>query len=384
MISVFKKGTPIQTGGAGDGSRENPWYWYQKTSGHTVDVNNDGTSGEDNHRLYFRVHLRGGVEYTMGQTTPGGEDGKIWLYDAAMSEIMSGDDEEVDIEGNGYTDGFTFEPAADGVYIIGAGTYSTEEDYTGNYTVAISPLPEVETIPNAALIYPTSSGFNAIGKPIKYRSADEAGIKILTIPTDGLIFHAPLRSNKSTAETGQGLTIPDDCTFGTYKGVDCTQLDNAGIESPVNCDFSNKQMTVCYGFNSSYTGTYTGHFAFDQTNTWQAFENRSFLTIKVNGSNPRVQIENFINNDAGYFRDGNWHYYAHVITDGHQKTFVDGNGYAESAFSGIAFPDGASTLYIGDSTDGDYMYGSRMADFRIYNRALSEDEIRALSKEFTV
>jgi hypothetical protein len=230
----------------------------------------------------------------------------------------------------------------------------------------------------------TSSGFNSLGRPLKFRNAKEAGCGISEMPKKGLIFYASLSSNKSTAETGQSLTIPGNCTFGAYKGIDCVQLDDAGIESPVNCDFSNKQMTVCYGFNSSYTGTYTGHFAFEQTNTWQAFETSSFLTIKVNGANPRMQIENFINDDAGYFRDGNWHYYAHVITDGYQKTFADGKGYAQSAFSGIAFPDGASTLHIGDSTDGDYMYGSHIADFRIYNRALSEDEIKALSKEFAL
>lgn len=89
----------LQTiGGGGDGSVENPWYWYEKTSGYTVALNNE-SSTDNKGRLYIRVKLLAGTTYYIGETPPGGKDGMIWLYDAEGNTLTSNDDDYAEIAG---------------------------------------------------------------------------------------------------------------------------------------------------------------------------------------------------------------------------------------------------------------------------------------------
>lgn len=205
------------------------------------------------------------------------------------------------------------------------------------------------------------------------------------VPTDRLVFYAPLDKASTTAETGQPLSQPSDCVYETYQGVPCIQMKgSAGVQSNMpSADFSDEALTVSYALNSSYTGTYIGLFYFSSDSQWMAFHpyGNDYIAIKINGGSPRVQIQNFVGSQQGFYRDGNWHIYTHIITEGSQKTYVDGVLYATSSYTGISFPSGADTVYIGDSGDGDYLQGSRMAAFRVYNRVLSQDEITRLASE---
>lgn len=174
MIYKFSKGSYNISGGSGDGTRQTPWYWYGKTNSTSVDVDNSNTDSSDNGRLYFRVKLTAGTEYMIGQTSPGDGDGKIWLYDQNYGEITYDDDSGSYIDGVDCTDAFSFTPETSGIYIIGAGAYSTSR---GAYTVVIYPMPEHEEPPNAQKIYQTSDGFNEFGRAVGHRAATSAGAR---------------------------------------------------------------------------------------------------------------------------------------------------------------------------------------------------------------
>ena len=173
MISVFKRGKFYSFSGYGDGSVSAPWYWYALDSGGTLcHVNNEHTGEADNGRLYFRVKLKAGTEYIIAQTSPGNGDGKIWLYDQDMKQFDNADDSEAEFSGVCFSDALYFTPETAGVYIIGAGAYS---DSRGDYTVGVYPAPESEKIPPGRTGFYTSCGFSTNGRPLKFRSAMEAG-----------------------------------------------------------------------------------------------------------------------------------------------------------------------------------------------------------------
>ena len=114
MIYYHKKKEPTLIKHS-EGTREAPWYWYEKTQGNSMQLNNSNTSG-DNRRLYIRVKLLAGTEYAIGENCD--FDGKIWLYDENFNELISGDDDSVDINGDWYYDGFRYTPSTTGIYII--------------------------------------------------------------------------------------------------------------------------------------------------------------------------------------------------------------------------------------------------------------------------
>lgn len=65
MIYYHKKKKPTLIG-QGEGTREAPLYWYAKTQGNTMELNNTNTTEDDNNRLYIRVKLQAGTEYAIG------------------------------------------------------------------------------------------------------------------------------------------------------------------------------------------------------------------------------------------------------------------------------------------------------------------------------
>ncbi|ASK62205.1 hypothetical protein CFK37_08545 [Virgibacillus phasianinus] len=86
---------------------------------------------------------------------------------------------------------------------------------------------------------------------------------------------------------------------------------------------------------------------------------------------------------SGSFNDGNWHTAVLTVGSSGTKIYVDGRemGSSESTafFSNVTDPDG---MWIGknvDNTGGQWYYNGRIDKLQVYNKALSAEEVRALS-----
>ena len=381
MISVFKKGTPKIVGGLGDGTRTSPWYWYGKTSGQTVAVNNSNADSGDRYRVYLRVKLKGGVEYTIGQTSVGGDgDGMIWLYNSAMSEVANDDHSYGDIAGLEVQDVMWYTPPEDGVYIIGAGAYSSD---TGAFTVAMSPAPEQETLPEIEYQYPTSSGFNAFGKPLKFRNAAEAGCGLIPpIPEDGLIRYAPLDKYYANTTPGESYFCPiGNVTFETVDGVPSAYFGKADgyrfmqayfLESPDGFTCSlwcrNMETIGTAAFCVCNSGCSRWDFIMWMNNTSVSFSSGNSLV------------------GADFEDNGKIRHFSVRYSSGILDLFLDGSLIASWGFTLNIVTDQYYTQIAKKENTSETVNGLEgyISSFRIYNRALSDKEIKALAREFKI
>lgn len=273
----FKKGEPEIVGGIGDGTKTSPWYWYGKTEGQTVSVNNAGADSSDNYRLYFRVKLKGGTAYSIGQSGPGAGDGRIKLFDSAMSEVADNDDGLGSVAGISCTDVLTYTPSADGIFYIGAGAYSTA---TGDYQVAINPAPEQEPLPEIKYRYPTSSGFDEFGYPIAYDTASEAGCDRSTnkYPEDAILSNCDTLTDAYMQYT--------NCTLSTdikKYGTGSIKINSGGY---IKFDHGAGSLTantwtVAHFF---YADSYTGNAIAPLVNNDDDGQGAFFISISSDGT----------------------------------------------------------------------------------------------------
>lgn len=364
MLYHYKMNPPtIITGASGDGSRNAPWYWYSKSSGMFVSLNNDGTSGDDNHRLYLRVKLQADTLYSIGQTAPGGDDGKIWLFDQNFNQLTYADDEQMQFDEIQYTDTIRYTPQTTGIYIIGAGTYA-DYNSTGDYKVICYPAPQSDSVPTPSITYPTSEGFNDFGKAIKYRSAKAAQCSpALIVP--GYIWGYR-----------NGRILPKSSITATRTG---SAADAEGYFAMGNNDY--------FDFNSTVM---TGSAA------------RTFVLQATISSGTKIQ---FIDGGAqaasqmfglGWGRDTNYLFYHFWSNDGSSWLNLSPGSYmlafVYTGSSLIVYKDG---VFLGSYTtslntgtamnyrigrygiDDWYSNGSWKSNFcAVYDKALTQDEIK--------
>ena len=271
-----------------DGSKANPKLWKTiadpDNSTQTVQFHTgEAVSGPaDNYRTYIYVKLLAGVEYTIGMTNPSGQDNKIYLYDAAGTPVAEDDDGGITIDGVSCNDAINYTPTADGVFIIGAGAYSSATGYT---KVVCYPAPQdIETLPSAPwnveewtaasgsgtpVVTPLAvperpatgvkawSGYRAVQNeetavwsistevvtdlPVRgstpkigeiYSTDTTIRVKKLyndanyIIPADGLVFFAPLATDYANLVNEEQAVIQGG-QFTTYNGLRCVYLDGS-------------------------------------------------------------------------------------------------------------------------------------------------------------
>ena len=380
MIYHYKKGTPSIVGGAGDGTKADPWYWYRISEGQTVDVDSSNADSNDNYRLYFRVKLKSGTPYQIGQSRPGGGDGRIKLYNDGWTEVQDNDDASTTIAGVSCSDHFTYTPTTDGVFYIGAGAYSTAH---GAFSVAINPAPEQEPLPEIQLVYPTSSGFNKAGKAVGYRSASSAECNIIRIPKDGLVFYASLSSNMTTAESGQALTTVGNVTYDIVDGLRCADFARSAYlytEDISNFPVGSSDRTLsCYVKIDSDSSGRHGVLSYGNgggSGTLFGMEVRS-KKLAICGANSSSNEAS----STSTFDITTWNHVAIKYQSGVVKFYI--NGVLDGNFT-YNYNTQLSRLWIG-ILDGSNCYEpKKIAACRIYDRALTDDEIKQLAGEFDV
>lgn len=186
------------------------------------------------------------------------------------------------------------------------------------------------------------------------------------IPDDGLIFYASLSEESSTAETGQTLTKNGTITYQTYKGIPCAHFSSAYISSQL------------LDYVTPYPMTFAIWAAPDTTNSralW-SFSNDKPL-MYWNGSYHVYEPD--CNVSAANV--GDWHHIAWSINSDRSSTY-----YFDGVAMGTVTSSNTSaikSLCIGYRNGYQPQWIGYLAGFRIYNRALSEDEISALASEHT-
>lgn len=186
------------------------------------------------------------------------------------------------------------------------------------------------------------------------------------IPDDGLIFYASLSEESSTAETGQALTKNGTVTYQTYKGIQCAHFSSAYISSQLS------------DYVTPYPMTFAIWAAPDTTDSralW-SFSNDKPL-MYWNGSYHVYEPDH----NVSAANVGDWHHIAWSINSDRSSTY-----YFDGVAMGTVTSSNTSaikSMCIGYRNSSQPQWIGYLAGFRIYNRALSEDEISAVAGEYT-
>lgn len=217
--------------------------------------------------------------------------------------------------------------------------------------------------------------------------AEELTPVLPPIPEDNLVMYLPLQDG-TTATTGQTVTTTGDISFTEQQGIACMRLDgNSYLDiSPSGSEFqfsTNTQWTISFKVRFDRTsgsdlegllcsaepnrnGTF---FIYHYLNGWSSSVSNS-LGVGVNGANEYTT-------SSGIFTAGVWNTVTIVRNGSSLKIVVNGARYTGGSSSNVT---NASKLYI---PGGSPKLQGYMTAFRLYSRALTDDEIRALENEFT-
>jgi hypothetical protein len=224
----------------------------------------------------------------------------------------------------------------------------------------------------------TSSGFNAIGKPIRYRSASEAGIEYspIDIPKDGLVFYADYKNGKDRVTKTQGECSNVD--FIKYKGCNCAYFN--GVDSSIlwkNILTSDLQhYTIFTKFSAlpkEHWGMIFGISPENQrTQGYSMKTHGEYLSYTNRGSDKGgagITYDTFcVGTLVGY---GEWIeiYLNGTVYLGHAASSIPANSWL---YNGIDF---------GYTNVDPQPYYGYIAESIVYNRTFSKDELQALTQQ---
>lgn len=210
----------------------------------------------------------------------------------------------------------------------------------------------------------------------------------VVIPTNGLDFYFPLDSD--LAEKIHNLSPNTD--YDTTKFYITEDAEMGGCLRADNGDsdfyYNGTENLMQYGEND---------FSFSLWLKAPAWADGWINMLLIKGDNPIAYNEPGV---PGYMTgvlktdavlDENWHYFTWVREDGSFKQYRDGElKYSYDAVDGNSSSNMSNSGYFGFLTDLTYWsYGQGlhanwyMKALRIYNRALTEDEIQQLYHEFS-
>ena len=204
----------------------------------------------------------------------------------------------------------------------------------------------------------------------------------MAIPTDGLVFYAPLAEDKATAETGQTLTKTGTIEFTTQDKIQCALFDGNSIIKALdeNLPTGSSPRSISVWAKSTDTSLDSYIFGFGNRSTNQMFAiNFYFDDLAIGCMNNNFET-------TGKIKQYEWHHYIASASGNEVSIYVDG----VLQHTGI-FPQGMNTvssiIFIGASTDNgtsgiNYEFKGFLASARIYNRILSKEEVTSLYNEF--
>lgn len=222
--------------------------------------------------------------------------------------------------------------------------------------------------------YETSSGFNSLGKPIRYRSASQAGVNYSPIPTKGLIFYAPCETDASV-KVGNQFTTSGEFATQVADDIKCLKFNVPYTQEVDTNVFVRNQVTLSalyYKKQTNTSGIILG-YGVDSRYCYFALE-EYYGQFYVNHAMARL--------GTGYnMQDDTWYHLALTLDNTTINAYV--NGELVSTFTCDM------NLHSGDIGLGGWAYGNGsdspngyITKARIYNRPLTEKEIQLLYKEY--
>jgi hypothetical protein len=242
--------------------------------------------------------------------------------------------------------------------VLTDGVYTFEENVTSGLTYGTAYTPKVDGVFNADATVSVNKLWNGI-----------------IIPAEGLVFHASLNSASNKAETGQTLSA-QGMQFTTWKGIPCGYFNSGNITfTPDGLPSGDSDRTVsCWAYilpqgNRPILLVYGG----DGDNSAYVFEvEGGRLSAGGHGSGTNVWGNTSILKEK-------WLHLAIVHSNGYEYFYIDGiaDGTSEMHRDTQLIQGSIGSEYA----SSDRLYGY-MAGVRVYNRALSADEIALQANEF--
>lgn len=208
---------------------------------------------------------------------------------------------------------------------------------------------------------------------------------VVPIPTDGLIFYAPLSGQNATAETGQSLSYYGNITFETYKGIDAGHFNNAGIITEAlasSIDGSGFTLSLYFACDNFAT---VGRGIIAHAGAWNDSYADEWWGVLPNGASGRLQYYSKGTEGIATQRENKkWYHLIYQQGNGTAKAFVNNVLDLEEDLSYNAAVNSGKQLSIGCiSGTGSPYFNGYIAEVRLYNRVLDSEEITALYNSFT-
>ncbi|MDD3153488.1 MAG: LamG domain-containing protein [Victivallaceae bacterium] len=200
------------------------------------------------------------------------------------------------------------------------------------------------------------------------------------IPTDGLMFYAPLDQSHTMAGTGQTLNVVGAVSYTTENNVPCAVFaGNAGIYAALNGQYASASISLWAKSDATGGVAYPvvamlGTSSYNQssnTNTVMLYDTTANLcagdvVTNLQTENPLPSLSHIV----------------YTYQNNERKLYVNGTLIAsDTASSGTVIADYVAIGCTSYGLNGSQGYNGKIARVRVYNRALSADEVQKLYNE---
>lgn len=202
-------------------------------------------------------------------------------------------------------------------------------------------------------------------------------------PAIGLVFYASLAGASDTAETGQALTTTGEVPYSTVNNIPCAYFNGSSdihmesYQDNIPVEYSDRTVSVWVHANQAGWAWATGYGEAGPALPDTGYVG-DILGITPSGNPTYSQKPDVIDNTIDV-RNA-WVHLCGVVSESKKILYVNGVLKASKAMES---PTGNTYgIHIG-STCGYEFFTGYLSGVRIYNRALSADEITTLASEFT-
>ena len=207
-----------------------------------------------------------------------------------------------------------------------------------------------------------------------------------TIPTDGLVFYAPLKENKETAETGQGITNYGNPVFEISdgrRGVLFNGGNYIATNNPASSVFTGFTKEISYGCwlrtNLPNTDENLRAFSCSESNKGFTIQIKPDITYSALALNSNWYTLTFFNTEDYVNK---WVFLLSVYDATGMKLYRNTELVMTSSEIGgadILFPDYSFVIGAEPNPQGiEYFLKGYVSDVIVYNKALSHTEIMNL------
>lgn len=256
--------------------------------------------------------------------------------------------------------------------------------WTGYQAILTDGVYAFDTVVTAGLVF--GNGYTPIVGNIYNDNATVMVAKLWSgapqIPTDGLVFYAPLSERKSSAETGQSLTYDGDITFSTYKGITAAHFEEACITTGILTDSGLDDgfaISVFFANDNFSNNAVIAHMG-----EWDGYGGEWWGVQTDNGSS-RLYYQNHIaSGSQTQLEDNKWYHIVYQQGGGKAQAWINNAQDLSNSLSYTAASCSGKPLYIANimgDTSWCPFYGY-IAEVRIYNRTLTSEEIETLYTDF--